>query len=226
MPIYCSNLKAYGAIFRKVIIMVSFITILTKCASHPNEINASYVSPLTFSEYECRELNVLMASLKPRSDALYVTQSAKSRADKWKMGIGMMLFWPALFALEGGDGLEAAEYARLKGEYEALRALSVQKRCNPYSDLLEEPIDTAPSVVSTRDASESPDKQLILKNLRENNVITEDDYEAALNPVNTSTLPDKLRELERLRNEGVLSENAYQSARSKTIIKFIDEQLE
>ena len=44
------------------------------------------------------------------------------------MGVGLLLFWPALFALEGGDGPEAAEYARLKGEYEALRQAAVMKK--------------------------------------------------------------------------------------------------
>ena len=45
------------------------------------------------------------------------------------MGIGMLVFWPALFALEGGDGPGATEYARLKGEYEAVRSTSVLKEC-------------------------------------------------------------------------------------------------
>lgn len=226
MHTYCPHLGLNVAVIRKMIIMSLFIGILTKCASHPSEISGSYVSPLTFSDYECRDLITLMASLKTRSDDLYVTQSAKSRADKWKMGIGMVLFWPALFALEGGDGLEAAEYARLKGEQEALRSLSLQKGCNLYSDSLEEPIETIRPTTSTRVVSTARDKESMLLELRKDNVITADDYEAALNPVNTSTLPDKLRELERLRNDGVLSENAYQSARSKTIIKFIDEQFE
>ena len=39
-----------------------------------------------------------------------------------------ILFWPALFFLEGGDGPEAAEYAQLKGQYEALRTLAVQRK--------------------------------------------------------------------------------------------------
>ena len=41
----------------------------------------------------------------------------------------MVLFWPTLFFLEGGDGPEASEYTQLKGEFEALRTNSVQKKC-------------------------------------------------------------------------------------------------
>lgn len=46
------------------------------------------------------------------------------------MGVGLVLFWPTLFMLEGGDGPEAAEYARLKGEYEALRKVAIEKKCD------------------------------------------------------------------------------------------------
>ncbi len=45
------------------------------------------------------------------------------------MGVGLVLFWPTLFFLEGGDGPEAAEYARLKGERDAIEKVSIQKKC-------------------------------------------------------------------------------------------------
>jgi hypothetical protein len=44
------------------------------------------------------------------------------------MGVGLVLFWPTLFFLEGGDGADAAEYKRLRGEYEALQEASVHKK--------------------------------------------------------------------------------------------------
>jgi len=46
------------------------------------------------------------------------------------MGIGLVLFWPALFFLEGGDGPEAAEYTRLRGEVDAMRRVAVLKECD------------------------------------------------------------------------------------------------
>jgi hypothetical protein len=59
---------------------------------------------------------------------LYNSLAAEAGADTAQMAIGLVLFWPALFFLEGGDGPEAAEYARLKGEYEALRKIAVQRK--------------------------------------------------------------------------------------------------
>ena len=41
---------------------------------------------------------------------------------------GIILFWPALFFL-GGTKEEEAEFARLKGEFNALEQVSIQKDC-------------------------------------------------------------------------------------------------
>lgn len=49
--------------------------------------------------------------------------------DKAIVGVGMILFWPALFAL-GGTKQQEAELSRLKGEYEALSASAVSKKCS------------------------------------------------------------------------------------------------
>jgi hypothetical protein len=39
------------------------------------------------------------------------------------------VFWPAAF-LVGGDDAQTAELARLKGEFEAIQRVSVQKGCS------------------------------------------------------------------------------------------------
>ena len=46
------------------------------------------------------------------------------------LGVGVTVFWPALLAMRPA-GLEAADLARLKGRYEALRTASVAKGCPP-----------------------------------------------------------------------------------------------
>jgi hypothetical protein len=48
--------------------------------------------------------------------------------DKALVGVGMLLFWPALFAL-GGTKEQEAEYARLRGEYDALQRVANEKKC-------------------------------------------------------------------------------------------------
>ena len=55
-------------------------------------------------------------------------------------GAGIILFWPALFFL-GGTKEQEAEYARLKGEYEALDRVAVQKNCIAYQKLIVDQIE-------------------------------------------------------------------------------------
>lgn len=54
--------------------------------------------------------------------------STASKDDKALMGVGMILFWPALFAL-GGTKAHEAEYARIKGEHDAIQQAAIAKKC-------------------------------------------------------------------------------------------------
>ena len=99
------------------------------CASQPEEIQSTYVSPLTYRDYDCDQIALEMDHVSRRTDELYAQLKKKADNDAAQMGVGLVLFWPTLFFLEGGDGPEATEYARLKGTYEALHTNAVQKKC-------------------------------------------------------------------------------------------------
>jgi len=88
------------------------------------------VSPLKYKDYTCDQIIMEMDHVGHRVTELYHSLKKTANNDKAAMGVGMILFFPALFMLEGGDGPEAAEYARMKGEYEALRQQAVMKNCN------------------------------------------------------------------------------------------------
>jgi hypothetical protein len=47
--------------------------------------------------------------------------------------VGIILFWPILFAL-GGTKQQEAEYSRLRGEYDALNQIAIQKKCGQSSN--------------------------------------------------------------------------------------------
>jgi len=64
-----------------------------------------------------------------RVQSLNATLKKTASDDSAQMAVGMILFFPALFFLEGGDGPDAQEYARLKGESDALQTAAVQKKC-------------------------------------------------------------------------------------------------
>ena len=110
-------------------ILVLATCALGACASSPDKMAASYVSPLKYKDYDCDQIAMEMDYIQQRTIELYHSLDKKHSNDQWQMGVGLILFWPTLFALEGGDGPEAAEYSRLKGEFEALRKVSIDKKC-------------------------------------------------------------------------------------------------
>jgi hypothetical protein len=102
---------------------------LVACASSPDKMGAADVSPIQFQNYDCTQIASESDRIGRRVNVLYDQLKKEANADAWQMGVGMVLFWPALFFLEGGDGPQATEYRQLKGEYEALQRTSIVKKC-------------------------------------------------------------------------------------------------
>ena len=111
--------------------LMLFVSLLASgCASRPKNIGASYVSPVQYQSYTCDQIEQELARVTRRGSELYGTLDKKAGTDAMQMGVGLVLFWPTLFLLEGGDGPEAQEYARLKGEKEALEKIAIKKNCD------------------------------------------------------------------------------------------------
>ena len=115
---------------RAALISIAVALTCIGCASKPEKISAAYVSPNQYANYDCEQIATETAHIERRANQLYQQLSKEAKADQWQMGVGLILLWPVLFALEGGDGPEATEYAQLQGEYEALRTVSVAKKCD------------------------------------------------------------------------------------------------
>lgn len=113
------------------------LPLLAACASNPSEIQPAYVSPVKYQDYTCEQLSAELRAVESRMIALHNELKSERATDETQTAVGLILFWPALLLLEGGDGPEAAEYARLKGEYTAL--LTNAGRCTDQE--LESPTD-------------------------------------------------------------------------------------
>ena len=113
---------------RSTLLVATFI-VCTGCASNPNKIDAAYVSPLTYARYNCDQIASEMNYVGQETTKLYQRLKSERTADNWQMAAGLLVFWPALLFLEGGDGPEAGRYSQLKGEFEALRQASIEKGC-------------------------------------------------------------------------------------------------
>ena len=92
-------------------------------------VQTAYVSPLQYKNYDCDQLSMEAERVSARTIALYGSLKDTADTDEIQMGIGLILLWPVLFFLEGGDDPRATEYSRLKGERDAVEKVSVQKKC-------------------------------------------------------------------------------------------------
>jgi hypothetical protein len=83
---------------------------------------------IAIPSYDCSQL----ASESQRVQSRYLKLGGRldtaARNDAPLVGVGVILFWPALFAL-GGTKQQDAEYGRLRGDYDSIQQTSIQKKC-------------------------------------------------------------------------------------------------
>ncbi|HEY1091635.1 MAG TPA: hypothetical protein VGE47_11115 [Burkholderiaceae bacterium] len=120
--------KHVGRPLYRLVIALTSLAFLGACSTASKDISAVYVSPTQYQPYDCQQLAAESQRIQVRYLELGGRLDQAASNDKTLTGVGLILFWPALFALGGTKGQEA-EYARLKGEYDAVQQVSVQKRC-------------------------------------------------------------------------------------------------
>ena len=113
---------------KSTLLLVTAIALTSGCASKPSEIQSQYVSPFAYSDYSCKQIRNEMHRVQSKVSSLGGQIEENASGDNMAMGVGMILFWPALFFLDG-DGTEAQDYGRLKGEYEALEQAAIRQDC-------------------------------------------------------------------------------------------------
>ena len=108
---------------------------LVGCASAPDKVSASYVSPIMYRGLECDQLQTELMRVSTKVSQVSSSQEKNAQRDAAAVAVGLVLFWPALFFLAGED--QAQELANLKGQYEALEQASIIKRCDFVPELME-----------------------------------------------------------------------------------------
>ncbi|MFN3743111.1 MAG: hypothetical protein ACK4TL_00260 [Hyphomicrobiaceae bacterium] len=104
------------------------MTLCAGCASTADQIAPQYVSPLQFSNYDCSQLALEAQRISARVGHLSGVQDQKATNDAVATGVALVIFWPAAF-LVGGNDHTSAELARLKGEFETIEQVAIQKKC-------------------------------------------------------------------------------------------------
>lgn len=148
---------------------------LCGCASSSKDIATNYVSPVQFQSYDCGQLQSEAVRIQARVSQLGGRLDEAAANDKSITGVGMLLFWPALFAL-GGNKQQEAEYARLKGEYDAIQQSSIDKKC--YQSSVANAAVEKSAAGGNPPAKSSEEKLLELKKLFDAGLISQEVYSA------------------------------------------------
>lgn len=113
---------------KKIIVTVAMASLLGGCATASNDITASYVSPMQYQSYDCEQLGGEAQRIQARVAQVGGRLDQAASNDKIITGVGCVILWPSLFFL-GGTKQQEAEYARLKGEYDAVQQAAISKKC-------------------------------------------------------------------------------------------------
>ena len=115
---------------RTVALVTLAASLVPACATRPDNVVASHVSSSRYADRTCkslaRELDEVQDALRAQSAKL----NDKATQDAVVTGVGVILFWPVLFALGNNAGLEG-DVARLKGEEQAIRKQMREADCDP-----------------------------------------------------------------------------------------------
>lgn len=132
---------------KKIIVTAIAVALgLSGCATSSKDIAATYTAPLQYQGYDCAQLGSEAQRIHARVNQLAGRLDEAANNDKAIMGVGLILFWPALFAL-GGTKQQEAEYARLKGEYDAIQQTMIAKQCTPPATPEQAPTTTTPAAL-------------------------------------------------------------------------------
>ncbi len=108
--------------------LVSLAIAVSGCSTASKDIAATYVSPIQYQSYDCDQLGAETQRIQAKVTQIGGRLDESASNDKVLTGVGVILFFPVLFAL-GGTKAQEAEYARLKGEYDAVQQAAVAKKC-------------------------------------------------------------------------------------------------
>ena len=112
---------------KKVIACVTSLAVLAGCAAKSDSVVAVYQSPSKYTALSCSEIASELDRVRTNVVQLAERQDNARVRDQVAMGVGLVLFWPALFVLAAGD--KEDELGLIKGEYEALQAASEKRNC-------------------------------------------------------------------------------------------------
>lgn len=116
-------------VWKSAIGVLTLSSMMAGCTTAGTNVAATYVSPVQYARYDCEQLREELVRINSRVAQMTGRLDQAAQSDTMMMTVGLLLFWPAMFAV-GGSKQQEAELSRLKGEYDALLISSTEKKCS------------------------------------------------------------------------------------------------
>jgi len=110
------------------------LVIISGCAKKAQDIKPSYVPSIEYSDKTCKQLKDEVLSTNRELRVIAGIQDDTASKDQIAMGVGLVLFWPALFFLANGDDNQR-KISELKGRYDAIKLVAKRKKCSFVKDM-------------------------------------------------------------------------------------------
>ena len=107
----------------------------TGCSTRAKYITAKAVNPVKYEGLTCDQVHAEILNVHKEIRRISRLQDSESIKDTVMFWTSMIVFAPAIVFLIGKDREEALK--ELKGEFEALKSVSVNNRCDTYATLQE-----------------------------------------------------------------------------------------
>jgi hypothetical protein len=82
---------------RKLMMALTACAFLSACASSAQDVDATYVSPLQYGSFDCGQIRSEMMRVARKVNELSGVQDSQHTKDSVALGVGLIVFWPALF---------------------------------------------------------------------------------------------------------------------------------
>jgi hypothetical protein len=120
---------------KKYLAILAVCLSVTACADHADRVQAAYVSPIQYQDFSCKQIRSELMRVSRKVNEISGAQDKQASNDAVAMGVGLVIFWPALFFISGHD--QHIELADLKGQYDALEEAAIQKNCDVAMEIQE-----------------------------------------------------------------------------------------
>jgi len=228
-------------------LIVFILILLSACtaAKRASEVNATYVAAYNFEDKSCQQIFVLAEEFKQRTPALERKVDETRREDKIKEQVGLWLFWPTYFFMQG-NAEEQTELAMARGNLNALRTAALQKGCNVSQNQAARELapDYSSTLSSPPSSNKTSNKQSFMKEkeldklleeiskakidrealqqiltLYEKGVISKNTYNAETKRILDQANQLMLEELERLLDKGLITFSTYENTKREILVK-------